>query len=81
MSILRLYVLPDYQGQGIGSELLNGALAAFPKARRIQLQVADGNPSGLSFWTKRGFQACGHDETRVGDTTLALISMERTVAA
>jgi len=79
MSILRLYVLPDYQGQGIGSELLNGALAAFPKARRIQLQVADGNPSGLSFWTKRGFRACGHDEAQIGDITLALISMARTV--
>ena len=79
LSMLRLYVLPDYQGQGIGSQLFNGAVAAFPKARQIQLQVAEGNPSGLSFWTKRGFRACGHDEARVGDTTLALISMERTL--
>src|SRR5437867_13184487 len=81
VSVLRLYVLPDYQGQGIGSQLLNRALAAFPDARRIELQVAEGNPSGLSFWTKRGFRACGHDEARIGDITLALMSMERTVAA
>jgi ribosomal protein S18 acetylase RimI-like enzyme len=78
VSVLRLYVLPDYQGQGIGSQLLNRALAAFPNAQRIELQVAEGNPSGLSFWTKRGFRACGHDEARIGDITLALISMERT---
>jgi len=79
VSVLRLYVLRDYQGQGIGSQLLNRALAAFPDAQRIELQVAEGNPSGLSFWTKRGFRACGHDEARIGDITLALISMERTV--
>jgi ribosomal protein S18 acetylase RimI-like enzyme len=81
VSVLRLYVLPDYQGQGIGSQLLNRTLAAFPNAQRIELQVAEGNPSGLSFWTKRGFRVCGHDEARIGDITLALISMERTVAA
>ena len=80
VSVLRLYVLPDHQGQGIGSQLLNRSLAAFPDARRIELQVAAGNPVGLSFWTRRGFRAYGHDEARIGDVTLALISMERTVA-
>lgn len=79
ISVLRLYVLPDYQGQGIGSQLLDRALAAFPNAQRIELQVAEGNPSGLSFWMKRGFRVCGPDEARIGDTTLALISMERTL--
>jgi len=81
VSVLRLYVLREYQGQGIGTQLLNRALAAFPGAQRIELQVAEGNPAGLSFWTKRGFRACGHDEARIGDITLALISMERTIAA
>jgi len=81
VSVLRLYVLAEYQGQGIGSQLLNRALAAVPNAERIELHVAEGNPSGLSFWTKRGFRACGHDEAQIGDITLALISMQRTVAA
>lgn len=81
ITVLRLYVLPDYQGQGIGSQLLNRALAVFPNAQRIELQVAEANPSGLSFWMKRGFRACGQDAVRIGDITLALISMERTVAA
>jgi GNAT superfamily N-acetyltransferase len=80
VSVLRLYVLPGYQGHGIGSQLLERALATFPNVRRVELQVAEGNPSGLYFWTKRGFRACGHDEARVGDVTLALISMERAVA-
>ena len=79
VSVLRLYVLPDYQGQGIGSQLLSRSLAAFPNAQRIELQVAEGNPAGLAFWTNRGFRACGHDEARIGDSTLTLISMERTV--
>jgi GNAT superfamily N-acetyltransferase len=80
VTVLRLYVLPAYQGQGIGSQLLTGALAAFPKAQRIQLQVAEGNPAGLSFWTNRGFRTSGREEARVGDVSLQLISMERAVA-
>lgn len=81
VSVLRLYVLPGYQGQGIGSRLLNRSLAIFPNAHRTELQVAARNPEGLSFWTKRGFRACGHDEARIGDIALALISMDRTAAA
>ncbi len=81
VSVLRLYVLPEYQGQGIGTKLLNDALAGFPSTRRLELQVAEGNPSGLSFWTNRGFRECGREEVLVGSTTLGLISMERTVAA
>ncbi|HEX6252212.1 MAG TPA: GNAT family N-acetyltransferase [Gemmatimonadaceae bacterium] len=80
VSVLRLYVVPGYQGQGIGSRLLGRALEAFPDAQRVELQVAAGNPSGLSFWTKQGFLICGHDEARIGDITLALTSMERTVS-
>ena len=79
VSVLRLYVLPGHQGRGIGSRLLDRALAAFPSAQHTQLQVAAANPSGLSFWTKRGFRACGRDEVRIGDVTLALVSMERIV--
>jgi len=44
ISVLRLYVLPEYQDQGIGTQLLNRALAAFPNAQRIELQVAEEPP-------------------------------------
>ena len=80
VSVLRLYVLPEYQRRGIGSDLLGLALSAFPKAQRVRLQVAEANPLGLTFWTKRGFRVCGHDQVRVRGTSLALIDMERMVA-
>src|SRR2546427_13304700 len=35
VSVLRLYVLLDYHGQGIGFRLLNRTLAADPNAERI----------------------------------------------
>ncbi len=81
LSVLRLYVLPSYQGQGIGSQLLREVLAAFPTVRRVELEVAEANVQGRTFWTKRGFRLCRRMEARVGDTTLALVAMERTVAA
>jgi len=77
VSVLRLYVLPGLQGRGIGSQLLDQALADFPGAQRIELQVARGNPSGLSFWIKRGFHASGEEEARIGGVALRLIVMER----
>jgi GNAT superfamily N-acetyltransferase len=81
VSVLRLYVRGEQQGRGIGSQLLERSLGAFPDARRIELQVAEGNATGVSFWLKRGFRVCGHDEVRIGGGTLALVSMERSIPA
>lgn len=79
--ILRLYVHPSHQRQGIGSDLLRHAVAAFPSAERLELEVAEANPQGRAFWIKHGFQVTGRSRARVGETTLDLVAMERRVAA
>ena len=81
LSVQRLYVLASYQRQGIGSQLLSAALAAFPVPQRLELEVLEDNLSGRAFWAKQGFLVSGRAEARVGDTTLALVAMRRTVAA
>ena len=81
LSILRLYVHPSYQRQGIGTELLQSALAAFPTAQRLELEVAEANPSGRAFWTKHGFHESRRTQARIGDTILELVAMEKRVAA
>ena len=53
--VYRLYVDPKHQRKGIGSELLKGCISAFPKVRRIQLEVEEQNQKGLSFFLKEGF--------------------------
>ena len=81
LTILRLYVLPNHQRRGIGTELLNNVLAASPRARRVELEVAEGNPLGLSFWIKQGFRPSGRTQAKAGSTAIPLIAMEREVAA
>ena len=81
LTVLRLYVLSGHQRRGIGTELLKTALAASPKTRRVELEVAEGNPHGLSFWIKQGFRASGRSHAQAGNTAIPLITMERTVPA
>jgi ribosomal protein S18 acetylase RimI-like enzyme len=81
LTVLRLYVLPNHQRRGVGTELLNKVLAASPRTRRVELEVAEGNPTGLSFWIKQGFRPCGRTQAKAGSTAIPLIAMEREVAA
>jgi ribosomal protein S18 acetylase RimI-like enzyme len=55
----RLYVLPAFQRRGVGARLLAAALAHFPQARSIGLDVEAGNAKGRAFYTRQGFVPVG----------------------
>jgi ribosomal protein S18 acetylase RimI-like enzyme len=77
--VARMYVLPDFQRQGIGERMMNEACRAFPLTQRLRLDVEEQNPKGRAFYRKLGFTAV---ETRVDDvagTKLNLIVMERSI--
>ena len=61
--ITTLYILPDYQGQGIGSQLMNSALdhilAANSRAK-LYLWVLATNVKAISFYQQHGFVASAH---------------------
>jgi ribosomal protein S18 acetylase RimI-like enzyme len=73
----RLYVLPAYQGKGIGSGLLNAATASHPEAKSIRLAVEQQNARARSFWRGHGFADTGASTERVGDDSIAVVTMER----
>ena len=52
-----LYLLPDRRREGIGSQLVAGALECFQEqgARIVHLQVFELNQAGMQFWMKLGF--------------------------
>lgn len=60
-----LYVLPAYQGRGVGSALHDLALERLRAhgLRRAKLWTLDGNASGRAFYERRGWELT--DETRV----------------
>jgi ribosomal protein S18 acetylase RimI-like enzyme len=50
-----IYLLPDYQGKGIGVLLWNTAKQYFDKNKKIIVQVATYNKSAIKFYEKLGF--------------------------
>lgn len=52
-----IYVDPDFQGEGVGTDLLNSVLDRFPDSvESIGLGVVAGNDKGKSFYRKNGFE-------------------------
>jgi ribosomal protein S18 acetylase RimI-like enzyme len=53
--LTRLYVLPTYQGIGIGRTLLQVTLACFPHAPVARLEVESQNEPAIVFYERMGF--------------------------
>jgi ribosomal protein S18 acetylase RimI-like enzyme len=52
----KLYVLPEYQGRGVGKVLLEAAIAALPDGTdQLLLDVLVGNEPAIGFYRKQGF--------------------------
>ena len=73
----RLYVRPEYQGKGVGTRLLSAALASYPDATVIRLEVEQQNAKGHSFWRSQKFVDTGTNIEQVGNDSIAVITMER----
>jgi ribosomal protein S18 acetylase RimI-like enzyme len=58
--LMALYVLPEYEGQGIGTQLLAQAEAALAtQFSRADLLVLEGNSAARSFYQRHGWRATG----------------------
>ncbi|MDI6027563.1 GNAT family N-acetyltransferase [Corticibacterium sp. UT-5YL-CI-8] len=55
VTLYQLYVLPAFQGRGIGSALLQEVELSFPEAGRIRLEVEAENTRAVDFYGQRGF--------------------------
>ena len=57
VALYRLYVLPDYHGQGLGSRLLGAVLEDIGRGShtRLWLSYLEGNESAERFYAKHGF--------------------------
>lgn len=54
-----IYILPEYQGKGVGTRLWNTILAFFDKTKDIYVEVADYNQKAIGFYKKLGFVDTG----------------------
>lgn len=77
--IARLYVLPEFQRQGIGEGLMEESCRAFPQAQRVQLDVEEQNLKGRAFYRKLGFREVGVKTDDIAGTKLNSIALERCI--
>lgn len=77
--IARLYVLPEFQRQGIGEGMMKESYRAFPQARRVRLDVEEQNLKGRAFYRKLGFREVGVTTDDVAGTKLNSIMLEKRI--
>ena len=77
LSVTRLYVLPEFQRQGIGARLMEESYRAFPEIKRVQLDVEEENPKARAFYRKLGFKEVGVRIDDVAGTKLNSIVLEK----
>ncbi len=73
----RLYDRVSYQGKGVGTGLLNAAIASYPGATAIRLEVEQQNLKGHAYWRSQKFVDIGTKIEQIGTDKIALITMER----
>lgn len=59
LKLRTLYVLPEYQGQGIGKRIWNELIKKFDNSKNIYVELAIYNTSALNFYKKLGFEDTG----------------------
>jgi ribosomal protein S18 acetylase RimI-like enzyme len=55
----QLYVLPAFQGRGIGSMLLDEVIESFAEAKLMRLEVEEANDKAIAFYVAQGFARTG----------------------
>lgn len=67
--VLRLYVDPDHQREGVGAALLEAVIEALrvDGLERIDAAVLSANEHGRSFYESFGFELADETETRIGE--------------
>ena len=74
----QLYVHPDVQGQGIGTDLLAEITDAFPDATTMRLEVESANARAVGFYEAHGFAAVGRtDNCGTADSGIPAVVYER----
>lgn len=69
-------MVPDFQGRGVGSEIIGTCAAYLAKQgyQKLGLAIDKGNPQSDAFWTKNGFTQTGAE---IPNDFSAYLPMER----
>lgn len=57
-----IYLLPEYQGYGLGTALLQECIANVDSAKKVYINVEKENDSGVRFYDAKGFKVISEFE-------------------
>lgn len=78
LKLHRLYILPGYWGQGIGTQLYEKIESeAEPKADKIKLEVLKENNVGKSFYNNKGFRIEKIEDVELKGEEATQLKMEK----
>lgn len=61
--IEEIFVLPEFQGKGIGGAFLDWLLSEYKgKAKRFRLEVCAGNAGAIRLYAKKGFERLAYEQ-------------------
>lgn len=78
LKLHRLYILPDYWGQGIGTQLYEKITTeAKPNADKIKLEVLKQNKVGKNFYNSKGFRIQKIEDVELKGENATQLKMEK----
>jgi ribosomal protein S18 acetylase RimI-like enzyme len=76
--VAQLYVDPAHTGQGIGAQLIDECVQAFPQAKAFRLEVDAQNSGAVRFYQRYGFKEISRiEDCRQDGSNMPAIVMER----
>jgi [ribosomal protein S18]-alanine N-acetyltransferase len=75
LHVTTLAVRPERRRQGYARALMDAALAAFPEARRVHLEVRPSNAAARSLYSALGFATTGLRRRYYGDEDALLMTL------
>jgi ribosomal-protein-alanine N-acetyltransferase len=76
LHITTLAVKPEHRRRGHARTLVNAALAAFPGARRVHLEVRPSNAAARALYETLGFSTTGLRRRYYGDEDALLMTLD-----
>jgi ribosomal protein S18 acetylase RimI-like enzyme len=79
LNIQRLHVLPSYQRQGLGKQLMSEVFSAFPQIKTYELEAEKANEKALLFYEKLGFKKASEKTFEFSGVSMSCYVMEKHV--
>ena len=80
LHLVRLYVRPGFQGQGLGTRLLDEVLARHQGARFLRLEVQAHSRDAIRFYERQGLKTVADTSETGGYTDVPALVMEKPLA-